>query len=229
LRDISDAVPENSVPASASGYTQREEQLHSASHALGFLASLAGLVWLVLSAWRYGDGWRLMGGAAFGLGAMLMLGSSTLYHWVHSPQLKARLRAADHSAIYLLIAATYTPFTISVLRGPWGWSLFAVVWVMAATGIALRMSGAVKRRGVAAFLYLAMGWLVVVGFRQIAASLSSMQLSWMMAGGIAYTVGVPFYLWKKRSYAHVAWHVFVLAGVACHFVAILSLMHAPGR
>jgi len=229
LRELSNAASENVTAGSAGGYTPLEERLHSASHALGFLASAAGLCWLVLAACQHGDGWRLLGGSVFGVGAMLMLGSSTLYHWVASAPAKARLRAADHSAIYLLIAATYTPFTISVLRGPWGWSLFAVVWLMAVTGIVLRMSGAVRRRGVAAFLYLAMGWLVVVGFRQIAASLSATQLDWMMAGGVAYTTGVPFYLWKTRRYTHAAWHLFVLAGVGCHFVAILSLMHAPGR
>jgi len=116
-----------------------------------------------------------------------------------------------------------------VLRGPWGWGLFGVVWALAAIGILLRTTGVVKRRGLSSILYLGMGWLVVVGFRQVAASLTAAQLGWLIAGGLAYTAGVPFYVWKRRQYTHAAWHLFVLAGVACHYVAILSLMRAPGR
>ena len=178
---------------------------------------------------REGDDWRLLGGVVFGAGALLMLATSTLYHATTEPRRRALLRAADHSAIYLLIAATYTPFTVSVLRGPWGWGLFGVVWALAAIGILLRTTGVVKRRGLSSILDLGMGWLVVVGFRQVAASLTAAQLGWLIAGGLAYTAGVPFYVWKRRQYTHAAWHLFVLAGVACHYVAILSLMRAPGR
>ncbi len=230
MKAISNLEPNHpTVVPKASGYTPFEERLHSASHALGFFASIAAVAWLALTALRYGDGWRLLGGLVFGFGAMLMLGTSTLYHASRAPRTRAYLRAADHSAIYLLIAATYTPFTISVLRGPWGWGLFGTVWTMAIVGIVLRTTGWVRLRGFSTVLYLTMGWLVVAGFRQVAASLSTDELRWLIAGGLAYTAGVPFYIWKRREYTHAVWHLFVLAGVGCHYVAVLSLMRLPGH
>ncbi len=218
---------ERAGPLSSTPYTAAEERLHVLSHGIGLLASLVGLPWLLVTAARHGDGWRLAGGLAFGVTASAMFLASSLYHASTSPRPRAVLRAVDHSAIYLLIAGTYTPFTISVLRGPWGWGLFGTVWAVALAGIVMRTTGVVRLRGLSTVLYLLMGWMCVVGFGPLARSLSGAQLGWLIAGGVLYTLGVPFYVSKKLRYGHAIWHLFVLGGVLCHGVAVASLMRAP--
>jgi hemolysin III len=190
------------------------------------VASLVAIAWLVITASLYGDGWRMAGGAAFGVTALLLFGASTLYHAARRPRVKELFRKFDHSAIYLLIAGTYTAFTVGVMRGYWGWTLFAVVWVLAAFGIAAEVGGRVRHPMLSSALYVAMGWLGIVAIRALAATLTPLQLKWLLAGGILYTIGVPFYIWKSRPYTHAIWHLFVLAGVSCHFVAVLSVMRA---
>lgn len=212
-----------------SHYSDAEERAHALSHGIGLGASLVALPWLVVTAAQHGDVWRLVGGAVFGVSAIVMLGASTLYHRAREPLAKAFLRAVDHSSIYLLIAGTYTPFTISVMRGASGWTLFGVAWAIAAIGILARTTGIIRVRGLSTVIYLVMGWMGALAFRQMWASLSSVQFGWLVAGGLAYTLGVPFYAWKGRPYMHAIWHLFVLAGVGCHFVAILSLMSAPAH
>jgi hemolysin III len=135
------------------------------------------------------------------------------------------LRRLDHSAIYLLIAGTYTPFTIGVVRGSLGWSLFGIVWALAIVGVIVKLTGAMLRiRWASTLIYVVIGWIGIVACKQLWNNLTATQFGWMLAGGLCYTGGVPFYLWKSRPYAHVVWHLFVLGGVACHFVAILSLI-----
>jgi hemolysin III len=208
-----------------SGYTRTEEIAHVATHGLGIVASLVAIAALLLVAEANGAGpWRAAGGVIFGASALLLFTTSVLYHSATSPRLKPRLRLLDHSAIFLLIAGTYTPFTLGVLGGAWGWTLFGLVWALAIVGIAAKTVLGFRFHVSSTVLYLAMGWIGVVAARPLMESLTRAELAWIVAGGLVYTAGVPFYLWKSRRYTHAVWHLFVLGGVACHFVAVLSVM-----
>lgn len=194
---------------------------------IGVIATAIGTPWLVWKAVDHGEGWRAFGAAVFGCGALMMFATSTLYHAARRPAAKLILRRLDHSAIYLLIAGTYTPFTLGVMGGALGWTLFAIVWILALVGVVCKLRGLLLNVPLfSTVLYLAMGWIGVVAFRRLWTSLNAEQFAWLAAGGLAYTAGVPFYLWKRRSFAHVAWHVFILAGVACHFMAVRLLFDA---
>jgi len=207
-------------------YTAREELLNVATHAGGIVASLIALCWLVAAATRDGDVRRVIGGAAFGIAAVLLFGASTLYHAFTRPSAKTALRKIDHCAIYVLIASTYTAFTLSVMRDRVGWALFAAVWVLAALGIAAEFRQRDRKPLTASLLYVLMGWIGLLTIRELTVSLTGTELWWVVAGGVCYTAGVPFYVAKSRPYSHCVWHLFVLAGVACHFVAVLGVMHA---
>ena len=199
-----------------------EDIANSLTHGVGAVLAVAGLVVLVLSASRNGTASTVVGCVVFGATLVLLYSASTLYHSLgHGrPRAKAVLRALDHSAIFLLIAGTYTPFTLVSLRGPWGWSLFGVVWGLAVAGIALRLT--LRRRPTALFvaLYLAMGWCVVVAAKPLLAAVNPGGIALLMAGGLAYSLGVVFYAWR-RPYHHAIWHAFVLAGSAFHYAAVL--------
>jgi hemolysin III len=204
-----------------SAYSRREEMASCTVHGVGIAASLVAIPWLGWLALKSGDLWLLAGGLAFGLSALLMFTTSVLYHASTDPAVRLRLRRVDHAAIYLLIAGTYTPFTLGVMKGSWGWSLAGVVWGLALLGIVFKTTPMGFRfHRASVLLYLAMGWLVVVAIKPIMRSLDTFELGWLIAGGLCYTAGVAFYLWKSRPYTHAVWHVFVLAGVACHFVAV---------
>lgn len=205
-------------------YSTGEEIAHSVTHGIGAVASLAAIPLLVVTAALHGDALRLVGGIAFGVTALLTFGTSTLYHAARGPRTKTVLRTLDHSAIYLLIAGTYTPFTIGVMRGSVGWTLFGTVWTLAVVGILAQVTGRLRIPLLSAALYVAIGWIGMLGIKQLSAGLTSAQLAWLVAGGIIYTLGVPFYVWKRRRYAHAIWHLFVLAGVGCHFMAVLGVM-----
>ena len=211
---------------STTAYSPGEEIAHSVSHGVGVVASLAAIPSLAVAAALHGDAFRIVGCVAFGVTALLMFATSTLYHAVQRPRAKMILRTLDHSAIYLLIAGTYTPFTIGVMRGSMGWTLFGIVWTLAVVGIVAKVSGRLRIPMLSTGLYVAIGWIGIFGIKQLSVSLTTAQLSWLLAGGALYTCGVPFYAWKRRPYAHAVWHLFVLAGVGCHFVAVLSLMSA---
>jgi len=203
-----------------------EELLHAGLHLLGALAALAGIYFLVSAASASGDVWRMIGGATFGLTAVLLFVASACYHGATDARIKDRFQRLDHSAIYLLIAGTYTAFTLSVMRDASGLGLLGVVWGMAVFGIAGEFQDRARKPVKSAVLYLGMGWLSIVSVRELVANLSAWQMQWLIAGGVAYTAGVPFYIWKSRAYTHVVWHVFVILGVLCHFIAVLSVMHS---
>jgi hemolysin III len=210
---------------SASTYTPAEERVHCAIHGVGIVASIAAIAWLVTAAVVHEAGaWRTAGALVFGASALLMFTTSVLYHAARSPPLRLRLRLLDHAAIYLLIAGTYTPFALGVLGGAWGWTLFGLVWGLALLGIVAKTTLGFRFHVSSTLLYLALGWIGVIAARPLLASLNPAELTWLAAGGLAYTAGVPFYLWKSRRYAHAVWHGFVLAGVACHFFAVLSVL-----
>ena len=208
-------------------YTVGEEIAHVITHGLGLVLSLAGLVVLVVSAWLRGDAWHVAGCAVFGTTLVLLYAASTLYHSVPSPPAKRVLRKLDHAAVYLLIAGTYTPFTLVSLRGGWGWTLLALVWGLAILGIALQV--AIPRRSPrpSVPLYLAMGWLVVIALEPLVRSVHSAGLVLLILGGLAYTLGVVFYAWQRLPYNHAVWHVFVLAGSICHFSCVLGYVIPP--
>jgi hemolysin III len=209
---------------SESTYIRSEEIANCVVHGLGIAGSLVALPWLVLAAARTDDPWLLVGALAFGLSALLMFSTSVLYHSTRDAVLRLRLRRVDHAAIYLLIAGTYTPFTLGAMKGTWGWTVAGIVWGLAVLGIAFKTTALGFRFPKASVaLYLVMGWIVVIAAKPLAQQLTAHELRWLVAGGLCYTGGVLFYMWKGRPYTHAIWHVFVLAGVVCHFVAVLSV------
>jgi len=209
---------------SESTYVRGEEVANCVVHGLGIAGSLVALPWLVLAAAGTDDPWLLVGALAFGLSALLMFSTSVLYHSTRDAGLRLRLRRVDHAAIYLLIAGTYTPFTLGAMKGTWGWTIAGIVWGLAVLGIALKTTALGFRFPKASVaLYLVMGWIVVIAAKPLVQQLTAHELRWLVAGGLCYTGGVVFYMWKSRPYTHAIWHVFVLAGVACHFIAVLSV------
>jgi hemolysin III len=200
--------------------TVGEEIANSVSHGVGFLAAVATLPVLVISALNEGAA-AVVGAAIFGGTVGLLYLTSTLYHAIGSSRAKRVFRILDHAAIYLLIAGTYTPFTLGVLRGPWGWTLFGVIWGLAAIGIFLKSIRGIRYPRLSTAVYITMGWLVIVALKPLLVNVPASGLFWLTAGGVAYTAGVVFYAANRIRYAHFVWHLFVLAGTACHFVAVL--------
>lgn len=217
----------NRKPASEPSYTLGEEITHAITHGLGLLLSLAGLAVLVVAAISRGDAWHLVGCAVFGATLVLLYAASTLYHGIHHRRAKRVLRHLDHAAIYLLIAGTYTPFTLVSLRGGWGWTLLALVWGLAILGIALQVTRPSGLRRAAVPIYLVMGWLVVIAIGPLVRSLDSQGLALLVLGGLAYTLGLVFYAWRRLPYNHAVWHLFVLTGSACHFSCVLGYVIPP--
>jgi len=198
-----------------------EEIANSVSHGFGLLAALVAAPVLVHSAVRHGGAARIAGASVFAIAMVLLYLTSTLYHALPGNRAKQVFRLLDHAAIYVMIAGTYTPITLSVLSGTWGWTLFGIVWGLALGGVVLTMTGGVRYPKLRTSLYLAMGWLIVVAVKPLWLRMPSGGLFWLAAGGIAYTVGVVFYAAKRVRYCHFVWHLFVIAGTACHFIAIL--------
>lgn len=200
---------------------QSEERLNTVSHLLGAALALAGLVTLVAQASAKGDPWKIVSFSVYGVTLTALYSFSTLYH-ASRGKAKAILQKIDHSAIYTLIAGTYTPFTLVTLRGAWGWPIFGTIWGLAMIGIVQDTLLARKRRILSVIIYLLMGWLVIIAIRPLVRVLPIAGLAWMLAGGLLYTVGVIFYSWdKKIPYGHGIFHVFVLAGSICHYIAVI--------
>ena len=197
-----------------------EELANSISHGTGFLAALIALPVLVLGAARHGTA-AVVGATVFATTVAVLYLTSTLYHALAPHRGKRVFHVLDHGAIYLLIAGTYTPFTLGVLRGSWGWALFGLIWALAAAGIVVKSVGGVRHPRLSTALYLAMGWLILAVAPPLWHAMPRWGLFWLAAGGIAYTAGVGFYAARRMRYAHFVWHLFVLAGTACHFIAVL--------
>jgi len=202
-------------------YTLGEEIANSITHGIGAVLAISGLAVLVGFASLRGDAWHIVSCSIFGATLVLSYLSSTLYHSIPQARPKQILRTIDHSAIYLLIAGTYTPFMLVSLRGPWGWSIFAAIWGIAIAGIIMKTTIFGKIRSLSTIIYLIMGWIVLIAIKPIIAALDPGGLQLLVMGGLAYTAGVIFYAWKKLPYSHAIWHVFVLAGSSFHFFAIL--------
>ncbi|HET8802298.1 MAG TPA: hemolysin III family protein [Marinobacter sp.] len=197
-----------------------EEWLNSATHGIGALLSVAGTAALIIAASQAGDTWKIVSFGIFGASLVLLYMASALYHGVRQPALKRAFKTLDHCAIFLLIAGTYTPFLLVNMRGTVGWTLFAVIWSLALTGVVLKIVFQNRFKLARVGIYLAMGWLITFASSDLAASVSDTALNLTIAGGIVYTVGVAFYLADRIPYMHAVWHLFVIGGSACHFGAI---------
>jgi hemolysin III len=197
-----------------------EEIANSISHGTGFVAALVALPVLVTGAASHGAA-AIAGAAVFATSLILLFLTSTIYHGLAPNRAKRVFQVLDHGAIYILIAGTYTPFTLGALRGTGGWTLFALIWALAIAGVVFKSLGGVRFHKLSTVLYVAMGWLIVAAPRSLWHAIPGGGLAWLAAGGMAYTAGVAFYAAPRMRYAHFVWHLFVLAGAACHFVAVL--------
>lgn len=201
--------------------TPGEEVANSLSHGVGLALALAATPVLILTAVKYGSAWNTVGVSIFAASMVSLYFASTLYHALTHERAKRIFRLLDHSAIFILIAGTYTPFTLGVMRGPWGWTLFALVWGLAVVGLLKKAVFGARYVWLSVILYLVMGWLAVIAAPQLLQRVPLSGLAWLLAGGIAYTGGVGFFAAHRIRYAHFAWHLFVIAGTVCHFFAVL--------
>ena len=197
------------------------ERFNSVTHLIGTVLSVAGLATLVTMGALERDPYKIVSFAVYGAMLLVLYTISTLYHWVRSPRLKAILQKCDHSAIYLLIAGSYTPFSLVTLRGPWGWSLFGVSWGLAALGIVQELTLGRRTRSVSMVLYVLMGWLALVAIRPLVTALPPAGTAWLLAGGLIYSAGIYFFINDERiRHGHGIWHLFVLGGSLCQFVSV---------
>ena len=201
-------------------YSPLEEKTNIISHAIGLALSIIALVLMLVRAGQYGDVWYLVSVSIFGASLIALYAASTLYHSAKDPVRRARLRIIDHSTIYLLIAGTYTPFTLVTLNGWVGWTVFGVSWGMALTGVTLKLFFTGKYNVLSTLMYVFMGWIIIFAITPLINSLSSEGLFWLVAGGIAYTTGAILYSIKKIKFNHAIFHLFVLLGSFCHFISV---------
>lgn len=201
--------------------TTREEVVNAVTHGIGVALSIPALVVMVVWASVHGDAWSVVGVSVFGATLVALYLTSTLYHALVATRARGLFRVLDHSAIFLLIAGTYTPVALVTLRGPWGWTLFGLIWAMATAGIVAKAVLLDRMRVVSSVLYVAMGWLVLIAVRPLVRDAPPGLLAWLVAGGLCYTAGVAFYTRRSLRYHHAIWHLFVLAGSACHVAGVL--------
>ena len=200
----------------------RDERANAITAWLGLALALAGAGWMLPRAVLHGDAWQWASALAFSFALVLMHLASSLYHAAVDPARKARFKVMDHCAIYLLIVGTYTPFTVVALRGEAGWILFAAVWALAAIGVVFKLFSTGRFKLFSTLVYVAMGWLVLLAIKPVWAALDGWTLGWLFAGGAAYTLGTFFYHRRSPGYAHAIWHLFVIVGGACHFIAVAA-------
>lgn len=213
--------------AQAIAHDPREEFASALTHGVGAAAALAGGAVLIALAALHGDGWQLTAAIVFGICLLLLYVASTLYHAISHPVAKTRLKVFDHCAIYLLIAGTYTPFTLIGLRGTLGWSLFAAIWILALAGVVFKLFFTGRFKLLSTAIYVAMGWLVIVAIKPVMAALDGWTLGWLLAGGLFYTLGTVFYHRESIRYSHAIWHLFCIGGSVCHYVAVMAQVLPP--
>jgi len=205
-------------------YPLAEERINIASHALGFLLSIAAIILLTIKA---SDALAIVSVSVFAVSLIALYGASTIYHSTSNVARRAWLRTVDHAMIYVLIAGTYTPFCLLILKGTVGWTIFAVTWGMAAAGITLKLFYTGHYDKLSTAMYVFMGWMIVFAIKPLIANFPPEGLSWLFAGGISYTVGALAYSFKKLPYGHAIFHIFCLVGSACHFVSVYFFVLAP--
>jgi hemolysin III len=198
-----------------------EELLHALSHGAGVLLSIGGLSWMLFLSIEAEDPWRIVASTVYGVSLIALFLSSTIYHAFHTSPNRHLYKLLDHCAIYLLIAGTYTPFLIIAMRTDMAWWLFGAIWSLATAGILTKLWFRHRFPRVSLASYLLMGWLVVLAAPQVAEAIGPGGMKWLVAGGLAYTVGALFYVAKKMTFSHAIWHLFVLIGGICHFLAII--------
>ena len=202
--------------------TRGEEIANSVSHGIALLAALAASPVVIMAALQRGSVSGIVAASVFVFTMVLLYFTSTLLHALPEGRAKRIFEVLDHSAIYLLIAGTYTPFTLGVLRGVWGWTLFGLVWGMAVIGISLKVYGGIRYTTLSTLVYIAMGWIILIAAKPAWALIPKWGIFWLVAGGVAYTVGTVFFVVDHRiRYSHLVWHLFVVMGTACHFIAVL--------
>ncbi len=204
-----------------------DELANALTHGVGLMLAVVAAPLLIYVAVMRGTAWHVVGVSIYAASLITLYAASTLYHSARNPRIKRILRIVDHASIYLLIAGTYTPFTLVNLRGPWGWTLLGLVWGIAVAGVIWKMFHTHRFPVLSTALYIAMGWLVVIAARPLLRAVPITGVAWIAAGGLAYTGGVIFYGWQRWRFNHAVWHLFVLAGSACHFVAVMRYVLPP--
>jgi hemolysin III len=200
----------------------REELFNALTHGLGATAALAGGAVLITLAALFGDGFQLIASIVFGITLLLLYVASTLYHAIQHPVVKGRLKVFDHCAIYLLIAGTYTPFTLIGLRGPIGWTLFGVIWALAVFGVIFKLFYTGRFERLSTVVYIAMGWLIMIAAKPTMQALDGWTFGWLLTGGVFYTLGTFFYHRPSMRYSHAIWHMFVIGGSVSHYIAVMA-------
>lgn len=199
----------------------RGERFNAYSHLIGAILALTGMVWLLVHSSLYSNVWKIVSSAIYGSALVLVYTVSTIYHSVRG-RAKAIFQRLDHCVIYLLIAGSYTPFALTLLRGPWGWSLFGISWGLAIVGIVQEVLIGKRTQFFSMLIYVVMGWLILVALKPLTATLSTAGLAWLAVGGVIYTLGIVFFLLDtKVKHFHGVWHLFVLAGSICQFISIM--------
>ena len=201
-------------------YSKTEEIANWVTHAVALLLSITAMALMVVYSTRFGNVYHIVSSAVFGTTLILLYSASTLYHFVPVGRAKNVFQKLDHAMIYLLIAGTYTPYTLVNLRGPWGWSIFGVVWGVALTGLLLDIIMKKRLGWLSISLYLCLGWIIVIAVKPLMANLAGGGVVLLVAGGLFYSLGGIFYLWKRLPFQHAIWHLFVIAGSLCHFFSI---------
>lgn len=208
-------------------YTPCEEVINAVTHGIGAILSIAALVTLLILSAGNGDPWRISGFSIYGASLFTLYMASFLYHAARGEKLKKIFRILDHCSIFLLIAGTYTPILLIAMRGVWGWTLFAMIWAMAAAGLIYEIVLGGRPKWISLALYIAMGWLAVIAIKPMFSALPTGLLLWILFGGLLYTGGIVFYVWKRLPFNHAIWHVFVLCGSVLHFTGIVLYLTPP--
>ena len=222
-------VDDPNAPRTERPQSLGEEIASSITHGLGLAGSIVVLPFLIIAASRDGDAWRVASATIFGVSLILLYAASTFYHALRPSRAKRVFRVIDHSAIYVLIAGTYTPFLLGPLRGAWGWSLLGVIWALAIAGIVMKATLGFRWARASTIVYLLMGWIGVIALKPLIENVTPEGLLWLFAGGLAYTGGVIFFVFDQRlRYAHAIWHLFVATGSVCHVVAVLRYTGGNG-
>lgn len=202
-------------------YSITEEVFNATTHGIGVGLGITALVLMTIFSVRQHDAWKIVSSVLFGSSIILLYLSSTLYHSLARTRVQRILKTLDHSSIFILIAGTYTPFCLVSLRGGWGWTLFGFVWGLALLGLFFKLLFVYRFHTLSTIIYLLMGWVIVIAINPLIHDVPFDGLMWLLAGGLCYTIGVIFYIWKNKAFMHSIWHLFVLAGTICHFFAVL--------
>ncbi len=205
--------------------TKGDEIINSISHGIGVALAIAGTVLLIVKAAFHGTVWHIVSFSIFGAGMILLYTSSTLFHGVYNPRLKHKLNKLDHSSIYILIAATYTPIALVPLRGGWGWTIFGIIWALAIGGLVFKIwFYTAKLRMLSTILYIGMGWVILIAIVPLLRNTPTTTLWFLMAGCLTYTLSPLFYMWRSKPYLHGVFHILIMGGTICHFFAFWFLV-----